>query len=55
MHSGHMADIDLRYYFSLRSRGVLYYRRLSKVTCAEENVASGGMPGHDADPLRVAL
>jgi len=27
----------------------------SKVTCAEENVASGGMPRHDADPLGVAL
>lgn len=26
-----------------------------KVTCTEENVASGGMPGHDDDPLRVAL
>lgn len=26
-----------------------------ELTCAEENVASGGMPGHDADPLRVAL
>lgn len=30
-------------------------RSRAKVTCAEENVASGGMPGHDADPLGVAL
>lgn len=31
------------------------FRLQPEVTCAEEDVASGGVPGHDAHPLGVAL